>query len=623
MNPAVRALRRVLAALVVAAGLGLGGAAAGYADAADPPAEPGEGWTLRSSDVVEDTLGARRCEGARQWTWDRAEGRAGADDPAGTISLLTVRCEDRYAADGMYAWLRPGGRVVADASEFGESVLADSQRLTRAWTALGDGDGPLTVVVLRTPCGTDPSSGDRTATACAQEALPLAERVAAALPGGQDEARTPGYHGRQAILTLLVPAAMVALVVLPVRSVLFLARPSYRSRSVSTRYRDVSADVLAARWRRRVRRGLVAFLLLLAFVLPPVLVARDSSTLTGLAIFALPVLVLLVVGGRTFLRPHAVERRRRRGGGQGLQAGVGVVLSILAAAAAAGALALSALAGAYAGMWSGWPRTDAAAVARLDLPLLSALMPVAQAFRDDWPAVVLAGFGAVAVLALVDALGQRLRQASVDEALAQDARPHYLYLRSFDEDRLRLPALLRSRGPLATFALLRRIRFEEVLVRQLSETGPVIAVAPPGARLPTIGAARASFGDDEWQAHVARYAASARAVVISATPGEVRAGFGWELDLVANRIPHRRVVVVLGPWRRQELQRRWRRFCEAVAHVPLLAPITMPWVPDGVHVLAHSDHQGWRAWGATRRLDWTYAVGIAEATRDYLPDWSR
>jgi hypothetical protein len=229
---------------------------------------------------------------------------------------------------------------------------------------------------------------------------------------------------------------------------------------------------------------------------------------------------------------------------------------------------------------------------------------------------------ALAIAALVDGLGQRLRTASLDDALTQDNRPHYLYLRSFDEDKLALTARLRGRGLIAALALRRKVRFEEVMVRQLSTTGPVIAVAPPGSTMPAIGAARASFGNDEWQQHVARYAETARAVVLSATPGEIRQGYGWELDLIAHRVGHQRVLVVLGPWPLASLRRRWTQFCMAVSAVPFFAPITMPWVPDGVHVLAHSPQQGWQAWGARRRLDWTYAVAIDQATRAYLPDWS-
>ncbi len=226
------------------------------------------------------------------------------------------------------------------------------------------------------------------------------------------------------------------------------------------------------------------------------------------------------------------------------------------------------------------------------------------------------------VLFALDLLGQRLRAATVADALARDRRPHYLYLRSFDEDTLKMPGLLRRRGLIGALTVFRRVRFEEVLVRQLSMTGPVIAIAPPGAKLPPIGAARASFSNDEWQAHVEHYARTARAVVLSATPREVRAGFGWEIDLVANRMGHGRVMVVLGPWSKPQLVNRWRQFCQAVAHLPLFTPMAMTWVPAGVQLLAHSDRQGWRAWGARGRTDWTYTMAVDRATREYLPDWS-
>jgi hypothetical protein len=65
------------------------------------------------------------------------------------------------------------------------------------------------------------------------------------------------------------------------------------------------------------------------------------------------------------------------------------------------------------------------------------------------------------------------------DVVAHDPRPSFLYLRSFDEDRLKLRVSLERRGILELLAPLRRRRFEEVLVRALSAYGPVIA--PTGA----------------------------------------------------------------------------------------------------------------------------------------------
>jgi hypothetical protein len=159
---------------------------------------------------------------------------------------------------------------------------------------------------------------------------------------------------------------------------------------------------------------------------------------------------------------------------------------------------------------------------------------------------------------------------------------------------------------------MRRRRFEEAIVVQLQRAGPVVAIAPPGSRLPKIGAARASYGHDEWQEKVTELAQRAGVVVLSGTPDSVREGFGWEIDLVANWIDHGRVMVVVGPWRRQ-LARRWEAFRSYIAELPYFAGLTTPTLPDGLLVGTHSNRWGWHAWGATERTDMSYAVAIDHA----------
>lgn len=86
--------------------------------------------------------------------------------------------------------------------------------------------------------------------------------------------------------------------------------------------------------------------------------------------------------------------------------------------------------------------------------------------------------------------GRRLRAAELFAAIQADKRPPILYLRSFEEDRLKVsaPSLRRT---LAERLLGRRMRrFEEVLAWSLSRYGPVTAISPPGRKLATLGAAK-------------------------------------------------------------------------------------------------------------------------------------
>ncbi|WP_420114686.1 hypothetical protein [Pseudactinotalea sp.] len=598
--------RRLFAAagLVLAA---LMASAAPAAAAGDPPFDPGEDWTMTTSRDVPETDAALECSTASEWTWNSGDRE---------MTLLAVPCENERATSGMYEWLAVEGEVVGGVSQEGELVLWADDEVIRAWGADGPGDeGALGI--LRVTCA---GTGQDT---CVSDTDALALAAIEGMPGGADGVDTPGFTPEAILLAILVPVFFVAIVLVPVRLISALVRPRYASSSTSPRYHDVSRMVAKARWLRRIRRVVWWIVAVLALVGLTAIATRDTSTLWGLALMAgIPVIVVLI-GYRTFLRPSVVERGRRNVSGQGAEAAIGTTLSVLSYALVGLLVLAYVLLAIYGNMSVGWPSLDGGDVRRMDLPLLPSMQAAVQSSGENLALVgMFVAIPALIVIAMIDGLGQRLRSASLDEALAQDSRPHYLYLRSFDEDTLGLPGQLRSRGLIAVLSMRRKVRFEEVMVRQLSATGPVIAIAPPGAKMPPIGAARASFSNDEWQEHVTRYAETARAVVLSATPGEIRQGYGWELDLIAHRIHHQRVLVVLGPWQLSSLRRRWTQFCMAVSAVPFFAPITMPWVPDGIHVLAHSTQRGWQGWGAKRRLDWTYAFAIDQATREYMSDWS-
>lgn len=246
---------------------------------------------------------------------------------------------------------------------------------------------------------------------------------------------------------------------------------------------------------------------------------------------------------------------------------------------------------------------------------------VASIGGDDSGRFLLLAVAAVAlVLYGLDRVGRRLTAISAHQALQADKRPHLLYLRSFDEDKAKITATLTRRGLLSRLSMRKRRRFEEVLVEHLSVLGPVIAVSPPGQRLPALGAAKASLGNDEWQESVESWAREAVAVVLSGTPKSVRAGYGWEIDLIASRCEHERVLLTLAPWRHKELRARWRSFLRFAHEKTLFSPITHL-QQDGLQILAHVQGQGWRGWGAQRRYEDTYAASISAAIEWAGPRW--
>ncbi|HEX7834608.1 MAG TPA: hypothetical protein VF479_03970, partial [Pseudolysinimonas sp.] len=214
---------------------------------------------------------------------------------------------------------------------------------------------------------------------------------------------------------------------------------------------------------------------------------------------------------------------------------------------------------------------------------------------------------------LLDRLGRRIGRRSLRATLEEDTRPYFVYLRGFDEDRLRVDEDLGRRGVIELLTPFGRPRFEEVVVEHLSGYGPVIAISGARQRLADLGAAKITLGGDEWREQVAEWVGGARAIVMSATPREVRAGLEWEIEHLANRSDAPPLMLVVAPWPRRELERRWQAFLAKVAAWPMFAGLIEPEMPAGVQIATYSTKNGWRGYGAKRRWDWSYAASILTA----------
>lgn len=575
----------------------------GIARADDAPWEP-LGYDLESNDpyVID---GESRCSEGERWAWTDGERYLG---------LILLPCADQVSAQ---AAARAQVTFAADHPE--EQVLGvehvgwveDERLAMRVWVQ------EATIVVL----------ASATADGGAAEAFALGADhiadVAASLPGDPLPPAVDG--GRVQGMLVIAPLAIWLLLVLPARAIVAARRPRYDAASADPRWRDITPAARAVTHRRRWRRA-GRWVLGLSFVL--VLFGVLNTAVGGIAdgVPRAVIGLLGTVGGAVMIRKNQalpVEQAGRLPSTHGVRAWVGTALSALAYALAIAVVLL----------------TAAAAVASAILPPANRLLTLGEVLSAGAAsptlllimlgllireAMLLVLLGVVVVLfavAGIDALGRRLRAASLREVLLADPRPPILYLRSFDEDRLTLPATLHRRGLMDTLNVVRRRRFEEAIVVQLQRQGPVVAIAPPGTRLPKVGAARASYAHDEWQAKVTELAQRAAVVVLSATPDSVREGFGWEIDLVASRLQHRRVMVIVGPWRGQ-LKRRWEAFRSYIATLPFFADLARSELPEGLLVAAHSEQWGWASWGATRRTDVTYAVAIDHALHALKDDMS-
>lgn len=602
----------VLARLSVVLVLALVGLAAGTGPAqADestdvlltwaPPVGDGSPWTLRGDDL-KDGPGPDSCAEPSSRAWERP-GRGyvavlwnGCADAGLAAQLVRVR-EARTPLEEAV-----GGGVLRGGHDRMRMVL-NGEGVMRYW-----GEGSVHVSVVMGCAGPVDE-------ACRQESAALAQGLSDALPGSPLAGQPMSSNSLFNSLVFGPFAFWLLLFGLP-RLLFSLRQPKYASTSTPS-YEDLRTRIRTLRMRRAARRLCLGLTLLGALLG----VAWLVSGSVPLALFWLLVAAAAVwgrtkTGDRLLRRP---ELRAPGGRGKRLAAmvfgGVSAGFILLVCALWVPFIAL----GEFARVVPEWASYLDPSVERI--PLVIPFLALVQVTRGSPELFFLfVVIPAVLLAFLAHRLAQRFASLSAAEVLAGDPRPFFLYLRSFDEDRLKTKVSLGRTGLLARMAPIRRRRFEEVLVRALSTYGPVVAISPPGQRLSPLGAARASLDHETWQGRVVEWAGQARAVVLSGTPAEVRQGFSWEIETLSRGIDHRRVMVVCGPWRPAEFRRRLGGFLAHAARWPLFAQL--PWMAqDGLHVATFDDGRGWRLYGAPRRSDWSYTVCIDRAMEDALPAW--
>jgi hypothetical protein len=197
-----------------------------------------------------------------------------------------------------------------------------------------------------------------------------------------------------------------------------------------------------------------------------------------------------------------------------------------------------------------------------------------------------------------------------------------LLLRSFGDDRLRLRTAALGRQSLVERLSPNRFdSFEEVLVRNLNRSGPVIAINPPGTALAPLGAARATESGDSWQATVDEWMSRAKFIVICAPPREASQGLLWEIQQLTLRRLWSRAIIVCPPLPARELERRWEAF-SAVGQEAWPAASELPSDPAAILVLRR-ESGAWHAITATDRSEWSYSAALSAAIGLVQPDQAR
>jgi hypothetical protein len=258
--------------------------------------------------------------------------------------------------------------------------------------------------------------------------------------------------------------------------------------------------------------------------------------------------------------------------------------------------------------------------------------------------------------ALIDRGAQRLRARNaydvINAQIAGGRRP-YLYLRFFGDDKLKVPVSPLTRRGLYQRATgyyipTRSARFEELLVRSVDAHGPVMAIDPPARSMrrlmsavparvpdaiarpivsvvqtflallhvPQLGAPKSQVPTDSWKDVVKRWADQSHAVLLGATPGELRPGLQFEVELCAQRLESGRVVLILGPHEPEGVAYHFGQFVRWAGQYEMFAPLAEHPVAAGTMVLVHVPNHGWGTWygwRATYRDSWSYLAAIDAA----------
>lgn len=175
------------------------------------------------------------------------------------------------------------------------------------------------------------------------------------------------------------------------------------------------------------------------------------------------------------------------------------------------------------------------------------LAMVHQSEGTPWPMWLAETGAAYAALVVAARVSRRARRwVSMADVLASDAevtRNDVLFLRSFNDDDIRIQALDFSSGVLGLLTG-STVRFEELVASPFAEAGRTIAIGRPGEKLPELGSLRMYVSDEEWQDVVARVARQVGCIHLVAGSSE---GLGWEVSHLKELGLLRKTLIFLPP----------------------------------------------------------------------------
>jgi hypothetical protein len=324
----------------------------------------------------------------------------------------------------------------------------------------------------------------------------------------------------------------------------------------------------------------------------------DPFLVSNWYIFVLVGAAIVWAGGR-FIHPAGQSAARNRT----MLSGSRRVRVTLMMALASAMLIIGVLALISYGLYQAEPPAEVAASAASGSPALTQ----GAAEGLEWTGLIL-----IAIAAVISRYARRLASVEAHRLMLRDARPPVLYLRSFGDDGLKLwTATLGRPSLIERFTPRRFDAFEEVIVRHLSLRGPVIALNPPGTKLPPLGAARESIDSADWQSAIAGWMEQSALIVFIVPPEHVTPGLIWELERVSASGHWDKTLILVPPVPADLLQGRWQAFRQACIR---LWPFTSLLTAEGPGALALTFRDNaWTVITADRQNEWAYSAALGEA----------
>jgi hypothetical protein len=216
--------------------------------------------------------------------------------------------------------------------------------------------------------------------------------------------------------------------------------------------------------------------------------------------------------------------------------------------------------------------------------------------------LVLGGFGV--------RLARMRARVSAERLRARDPRRPVLYLRSFEDDDLMLPAVLSARRPfLELFAVRGSDPFEESIAWQVAAYGPVVAIGRPGRSTASLGAARDLLPDHVWRQGVSERMAAAGAIIVTIGSTD---GLRWEMAQLVSGGYLDRTVFVVPPTDDAAIRERWRFTTEGLNEAGAKVP-DFRVAPERVLAAAAVPAGGWWVAVGNVRDEATYRVALDRA----------